>query len=167
MRATEGDAGRVARRRAFAMSYYDSTLKLIDRWANARSEEDNFPYALTAKSRNHLAHLLTCLFGGSPALYRSYFQEIEDDGNFRRHVETILRSALGMVVASLFLASGLSASLPTFLILTHSSLTFARSWRSSGLRVITASQGSLPKPARWNSLAALQARRVHRHALTI
>jgi predicted O-methyltransferase YrrM len=88
------DSARVARRRAFAMSYYNDTIALIERWAVARSEESNFLYAITEKSRTELAHLLGCLFGGSPSLYRSYFREVDDDVSFRRHIEGGLKSVL-------------------------------------------------------------------------
>lgn len=85
---------RAARRRAFAMSYYNDTIALIERWATARSEESNFLYSITEKSRKELAHLLSCLFGDSPNLYRCYFREIDDDASFRRHIEIGLKSAL-------------------------------------------------------------------------
>jgi len=90
----ESESERVARRRKFGMSYYNSTLALIETWAAERSEEDNFLYDIDGHSRTSLAHLLAVLFGGSAETYRAYFREIEEDTSFHHHVTTQLREAL-------------------------------------------------------------------------
>ncbi|MDP4572998.1 class I SAM-dependent methyltransferase [Pseudomonas sp. LPH60] len=78
---------RVPRRRAFAMTYYKTPLKLVDEWASKYSEDTNFYYKLTKSNRNHLAHLLAHLTGKPLGEITNYFDELEDDNELRTHIE--------------------------------------------------------------------------------
>lgn len=89
-----GNEQRVARRRAFAMNYYNGTLALIERWSASNSEDSNFLYAISPLSKQNLSHILAIAFDSTPSKVRALFSEIENDNCFQQHISTELRKYL-------------------------------------------------------------------------
>jgi len=82
------------RRLKFAMAYVQPQVDLAKSWALSDSESSNFLYALTPLSRLSLAHTIATVFGVTPALVRSLFEEIENDEIFQKHVAQSLKALL-------------------------------------------------------------------------
>ncbi|VVE90797.1 methyltransferase [Pandoraea bronchicola] len=80
-------------RRAFAMSYYRDSMRLIGTWSKLRTEDSNFYYKLTPRNRSHLAHLLSNLTGESRSSILTYFDELENDEVLRSHISDAVRDA--------------------------------------------------------------------------
>ncbi|MEA3393332.1 MAG: hypothetical protein U9R55_01740, partial [Pseudomonadota bacterium] len=84
------EAGRIERRRDFALSYYGGTLSRIDSWAEKHTENSNFYYRLTPMNRSYLASLLSALTAKPREEITGYLDEIENDQDLRSHLESAL-----------------------------------------------------------------------------
>jgi predicted O-methyltransferase YrrM len=82
---------RVERRRAFAMSYYNPALSMIDTWVNKFTENSNFYYRLKPMHREYLASLLSFVTGSPVEIITGYMDELENDQDLRSHLEASLR----------------------------------------------------------------------------
>jgi predicted O-methyltransferase YrrM len=81
----EGEQERVARRRQFAMKYYERPLALVDEWARKHTEDANFYYRLTPLNRLHLAHAISSVTHVPVDRVMDLFSEVEDDRSLRKH----------------------------------------------------------------------------------
>jgi predicted O-methyltransferase YrrM len=60
-------------------------------WLFRSRENANFTYALTDRCQIYFSSGLSALLGGSPATFRNYMDEIQQDGDFRNHICTMQR----------------------------------------------------------------------------
>lgn len=86
------DKARVARRRAFAMNYYNDKLLLIDEWSKKHTEESNSYYSITQLNKEHLAQLVSTITGESVGNILEYFHELESDQALRNHITQHLKN---------------------------------------------------------------------------
>jgi len=73
-------------RRKIVAPYFDTRLKLADKWTNQRTESDNFYYELMPDNKLELSSLIAAISGQSPTLIDGYISEIQSNDNLRQHV---------------------------------------------------------------------------------
>ena len=85
---------RAYKRRKFALNYYNTKLKLINRWSLKDTEDSNFYYHLTDHNFDVLAHIISIVTKKKYEDIKKYFVELESDNDLREFIkrETLLKN---------------------------------------------------------------------------
>lgn len=87
---------RIYSRRRFAMGYYRSNLKFLNRWIWLDTEGSNFYYKLKPLNQIHLAHAISAATGEDFLKIQNYFNELEGDEKLREHIKSsVLKAGYG------------------------------------------------------------------------
>ncbi len=84
----EAERERIARRKQFAMNYYQNVIALIDEWVPKHTEDANFYYRLAPLNRHHLAHAISSVTRAPVDQVMNLFDELEGDRLLRDHFIT-------------------------------------------------------------------------------